>query len=117
MDDDYNWFYTKKIPYFLEDNNKTDKEIINKNSMEYKSFTNVHNLGEKKKNNEGKKMDCETTLMMGFITNFARRHEGAVFNKSLVISLIQSIHIIFLRVLYSIQNIYDSNITRITFHV
>ena len=50
MDDDYNWFYTKKIPYFLEDKNRVDKEIINENPMGYKRFTNVHNLGEKKEN-------------------------------------------------------------------
>ena len=54
VDDSYNWFYTEKVPYFLEDNNKTDKEIINENSMEYKRFTNVHNLGEKREDYEGK---------------------------------------------------------------
>jgi len=54
MVDDNNRFYTKKVPYFLEDNNKMNKEIINENSIEYKRFTNVHNLGEKKKDYEGK---------------------------------------------------------------
>jgi hypothetical protein len=53
--DDNNWFYTEKVPYFLEDKNETDKGIINENSIENKNFTNVHNLGEKKKNCEVKK--------------------------------------------------------------
>ena len=55
VDDSYNWFYTEKILYFLEDNNRVDKEITDENSMEYKSFTNVHNLGEKKKDYKVKK--------------------------------------------------------------
>ena len=52
VNDDYNRFYTKKVPYFLEEKNETDKVIKDENSLESKSSTNVHNLGEKKK-------DCE----------------------------------------------------------
>lgn len=37
VDDDYNWFYTKIIPYFLEDNDGVDKEITDGNPMECKS--------------------------------------------------------------------------------
>ena len=69
VNDDYNWFYTKKVPYFLEDKSETDKETKDENSMENKSFTNVHNLGEKKKDYKVKEdelidtYDEETVLL------------------------------------------------------
>jgi DNA repair protein RadC len=40
----------KKIPYFLDNNNWKNREIKNEDSMDNKSFTKVHNLGEKKEN-------------------------------------------------------------------
>ncbi len=42
------WFYTKKIPYFLEQNGKTKEEIKDENSMKNESSTNTYNLEETK---------------------------------------------------------------------
>ncbi len=46
----YYWFYAKKVPYFLEDNNETNKKIKNENPMKNGSSINDHNLSEKKEN-------------------------------------------------------------------
>jgi len=44
----YYWFYVKKVPYFLEDNNGTKNKMKDKNNLKKENSINDHNLNEKK---------------------------------------------------------------------
>jgi hypothetical protein len=45
---DSSWFYTEKVPYFLEQNNQVEKGTKDESSTKYKSSGIPHNLGETK---------------------------------------------------------------------
>ncbi len=47
---EYSWFYTKKVPYFLKKNNGMNKEIKDESYMKNGSSINLYNLGEKEEN-------------------------------------------------------------------
>jgi len=46
--DSNGWFYTEKVPYFLEQNSKTKEEIKDENSMKNENSENPYNLEETK---------------------------------------------------------------------
>ena len=51
-DTDYTWFYMKKVPYFLEEDEKLNEEIKDENLMKNESSINPHNSTEIMVNNE-----------------------------------------------------------------
>jgi len=51
MDNEKNWFYTKKVLYFLMDNNWRKTGTNDDNAMKYESFINPYNLEETKEKN------------------------------------------------------------------
>ncbi len=67
--DSNGWFYTDKVPYFLEQNSKMKVEMKDENSMKNESSTNPYNLEETKdeckvsENNLIDQYDEETVLL------------------------------------------------------
>jgi hypothetical protein len=68
-DSDYEWFYTKKVPYFLEENENVNREIKDEKSVKNESSIIPHNSKEIKANTEVKEInlidqyDEETVLL------------------------------------------------------
>ncbi|MGC1121759.1 MAG: hypothetical protein WBA22_11765 [Candidatus Methanofastidiosia archaeon] len=49
-EDGYDWFFSERVPYFLEDDNKVDTERKDEGTRKCESSINGHNLKEKKAN-------------------------------------------------------------------
>ncbi len=63
------WFYTDRVPYFLEPNGNTNNEIKNNTDTKNGSSTILHNLEEKKIENVMPENELQFSLFLLFFCN------------------------------------------------